>query len=64
MVEGNFSTLTPTTEDVQRRYMKYILWWYGITPPSYPRQIRYGVNTIVAGNLSDADGVLAAGHQL
>ena len=38
---GNFSALAPTTEDLQRRYMEYILWWYVITSPLHLRQRRY-----------------------
>ncbi len=41
MVLHNYSACAPTTEYLQWRYMKYILWWYVITPPSHLRQCIY-----------------------
>ena len=31
----NYSTLAPTTEFLQQRYVEYILWWFVFTPLSH-----------------------------
>jgi len=38
---GNFSALSPTTENVKQRYMTYKLWWYKITSSLHLRQRMY-----------------------